>query len=309
MDPELERARHWYGELIAALAPADGPLTPAEMREAYDRACDAMPIPPDVEITPADADGIPGMWLAPAGVTGGPTILYLHPGGYAVGSVRGHRHVAAAYAKAAGARVLAIDYRLAPEHPYPAAVEDAVAAFRHLGAAGHPADQLAIVGESAGGGLALATLLALRDAGEPLPGCAVAVSPWTDLALTGESMRTRATIDPVNSAEMLGGLAMMYLAGADSKAPLASPLYGDPSGLPPLLIMVGSDEVLLDDATRFAARATGAGTPTELYVGADMVHIWTFFESFLPPARDAISRAGRFVEEHCIRQSSGAALI
>jgi acetyl esterase/lipase len=258
-----------------------------------------MPVPVDVEIEAADAAGVPGLWVTAPGARRERTILYLHPGGYAVGSVRGHRHVAAAYSRAAGARVLAIDYRLAPEHPHPAAVQDAVSAFHDVIDAGTPAGEIAIVGESAGGGLALATLVALRDAGGPQPACAVAVSPWTDLALSGDSMDTKAAEDVVNSREMLGGLAMMYLAGADARTPLASPLYAELAGLPPVLVMAGSAEVLLDDATRFVARARDAGVDATLEVGEGMPHIWTFFESFLPEAGAAIARAGEFVARHC----------
>lgn len=305
MSAELDRARQWYRDLVVALTPADAPPTPAGMRQAYDRACEEMPIPDGVAIEPADAGGVSGMWLTAPGASTERTILYLHPGGYAVGSVQGHRHVAAAYSRAAGARVLAIDYRLAPEHPHPGAVHDAVAAFDALVEAGAAPESIAIVGESAGGGLALATLIALRDGsagarGGRLPACAVAVSPWTDLALTGASMDSKADEDVVNSREMLGGLAMMYLMGATApEAPLASPLYADLAGLPPMLVMAGSAEVLLDDATRFVSRARAAGADATLEVAEGMPHIWTFFESFLPEASAAIQRAGEFVARHC----------
>jgi acetyl esterase/lipase len=234
-------------------------------------------------------------------------ILYLHPGGYAVGSVNGHRHVAAAYSRAAAARVLAIDYRLAPEHPHPAAVEDAVTAFSHLVDSGTPASEIAIVGESAGGGLALAALVALRDAGGPQAACGIAVSPWTDLTLSGDSMDANAAEDVVNSRAMLGGLAMMYLSGIDPRTPLASPLYADLTALPPVLVMAGSTEVLLDDATRFVGRAGEAGVDATLNIAQGMPHIWTFFESFLAQGRDAIEQAGQFVARHCSGARAGAA--
>ena len=307
MSSELERARQWYRDLVVALSGGNGPPTPAGMRVAYDRACEEMPVPVDVEIERCDAAGVPGLWVTARGPIAQRTILYLHPGGYAVGSAHGHRHVAAAYSRAASARVLAIDYRLAPEHPHPAAVEDAVAAFGHLVDAGTPANEIAIVGESAGGGLALATLVALRDAGGPQAACAVAVSPWTDLTLSGDSMEAKAAEDVVNSREMLGGLAMMYLAGADPTGPLASPLYADLTGLPPVLLMAGSAEVLLDDARRFVSRATDTGVDATLTIGEGMPHIWTFFESFLPPARDAIEQAGTFVARHWSGVRAGAA--
>ena len=296
---EIARARQWYANLVAALTPADGQITPEQMRVAYDRVCASIRVPSEAHFEQVDVDGVSGCWVTVPESSSNRTILYLHPGGYAVGSVYGHRHVAAALARASAARVLAIDYRLAPENPHPAAVEDAATAYRFILHHGATPSSVAICGDSAGGGLAIATLLSLRDAGTSLPACGVAVSPWTDLALSGESMATKAGEDPVNSREMLGGLAMMYLAGADPQTPLASPLYGDLAGLPPLLVLAGSAEVLLDDAKRLAVRAQAAGVDVTLKVADDMVHIWTFFESFLPEAQAALDQIGQFVTAHC----------
>jgi epsilon-lactone hydrolase len=292
---ELEQARQWYADLVAALTPPPGEQpTPQGMREAYEEVCAEIRVPDDVSFESTETGGVPGEWITANGAGPERTIVYLHPGGYSVGSVKGHRHIAGAYSRASGARVLAIDYRLAPEHPHPAAVEDVVAAFDSLVQAGTPAESIAILGESAGGGLALASLLALRDRGTG-PACGVAVSPWTDLTLSGDSMDSKAGEDPVNSREMLSGLAAGYLMGGDAKAPLASPLFADPTGLPPLLVMVGSAEVLLDDAVRFAEAAEKAGVDTELVVAQDMFHAWTDFEWFLPEANEAIERIAGFV--------------
>lgn len=277
-----------------------------EGRAAFERAVSVIPTAPDVRCEAVVARGVPGEWIVPPGAEESRVLLYLHGGGYVIGSVNTHRDMVSRIARAAQARALAIDYRLAPEHPFPAAVEDATAAYRWLLASGVSAERIVIAGDSAGGGLTLATLLALRDAGDLLPAAAVCISPWTDLAVTGESMDTKADVDPmIRKAEAIEG-AKLYLAGADPRTPLASPLYADLSGLPHLLIQVGTHETLLDDSVRLAERARAAGVDVTLEEWEEMIHVWHFFAFILPEAQQAIDRIGQFVREHVPASSRDA---
>jgi monoterpene epsilon-lactone hydrolase len=222
----------------------------------------------------------------------------LHGGGYTIGSVKTHRELISRVSRAADARVLAIDYRLAPEHPFPAAVEDATAAYRWLLEGGVDPTRIVIAGDSAGGGLTLAALVALRDAGNPLPAAGVCLSPWVDLEGVGESMTTRAEADPIVQREGLLEDAKAYLGDADPRTPLAAPLYADLTGLPSLLIQVGTAETLLDDSTRLAERARSAGVDVVLEPWEDMIHVWHFFASMLPEGQQAVDRVGEFIREH-----------
>jgi monoterpene epsilon-lactone hydrolase len=230
-------------------------------------------------------------------------VLYLHGGAYAIGSPSCYRHLTWRIAAAARACVLAIDYRLAPEHPFPAALEDAERAYRWLLSGGAEPRHVVVMGDSAGGGLVLALLMKLRDAGCALPAAAVALSPWTDLALTGASLALNARADPMINVKAVPGLARNYLAGADPRNPYASPLYGDPAGLPPTLIQVGSDEVLRDDATRMADKMRSAGCRVELEIWPRMPHVWHVFAPLLPEARKAIARMGSFVAQHSMTRA------
>jgi epsilon-lactone hydrolase len=224
-------------------------------------------------------------------------ILYLHGGSYLVGFPALYRDLTWRLATLARARVTCIDYRLAPEHPFPAALDDAVAAYLGLLAEGAAPRHMALMGDSAGGGLVFALLLRLRDEGKPLPAAAVAMSPWTDLALTGESLTANAAIDPMIPVERSQEAADLYLAGADPRHPYASPLYGDARGLPATLIMVGSDDTLLDDAVRMAERLRMAGCAVELDVWPRMWHVWHMLARVMPEARAAVERMGKFVDE------------
>lgn len=225
-------------------------------------------------------------------------ILYLHGGGYVIGSPSLYRNLTWRLARAAAARLLAVDYRLAPEHPFPAAVDDAMTAYEWILAGGADPRRLVVVGDSAGGGLAFALLLRCRDEARlPLPAAVVALSPWTDLALTGASLAGNAVADPFLDANGIPPIAEYYLAGADPRHPYASPLYGDPTGLPPALLQVGGDEVLRDDATRMADRLRAAGCEVTLEVWPRMPHVWHLFASVMPEARRAIARIGAFVRE------------
>ena len=240
---------------------------------------------------------MPAEWIVAPEADAGRVVLYLHGGGYIYGSIGSYRGWAARLSRLARARVLLLDYRLAPEHPFPAAVDDSLAAYRWLLAEGVAPARLSIGGESAGGGLTVATLLALRDAGEPLPACSVCISPWVDLALTGESMQTRAAVDPLVDRPGLEDMATKYLHGADPRTPLASPLFGELAGLPPLLVQVGDCEVLLDDAVQLAERAEAAGVEViyECYDG--MTHNFPLFGDILPDGARAAERIGGFIRE------------
>ncbi len=254
----------------------------------------SLPAPKDVDYRTDRVGGIEGEWVSkPVGPGDAPVLLYLHGGGYFACSPRTHRPITGSFARA-GLRVFVPDYRLAPEHPYPAAVEDALAAWHGLRTAGHEAARIVVAGDSAGGGLSLALLLALRDAGEDLPAAAALFSPWTDLAATGESIRTNARREAmfdVNSAE---DGAAFYLGGADPRTPGISPLYADLHGLPPLLIHVGDREVLRDDATRVAQKARAAGVRVEERVWPVVPHVWQM-ASFVPEARESLAIAAGFL--------------
>ena len=269
----------------------------ADMRKGLDAMGDASPRLADVSASVVDAGGVNAEWITPAGSDSQRVLLYLHGGGYLLGSVSSHRAMLERLAKAVGSRVLALNYRLAPEAPFPAPVEDACAAYRWLLKQGIAAKKIAIAGDSAGGGLTLATLLALRDAGDPMPGCAVPISPWTDMEGMGASMETRASVDPMVQKGPLLEMAGAYLQGADSKNPLASPLYGNFKGLPPLLIQVGDAETLLDDTTRIESKLKAAGVDVTVEIWPEMIHVWHLFAPMLDKGQEAIDRIGAFVRK------------
>jgi acetyl esterase/lipase len=235
-----------------------------------------------------------GEWLTPP-VRADATVLYLHGGGYYFCSPRSHRAITFGLAARAKATVFSLDYRLAPEHRFPAALDDSVAAYRRLLADGVEAQSIVIVGDSAGGGLALATLLALRDAGDPLPAAAVLFSPWTDLTSSGESMQKNEGRDPMYHATVFPRVASQYLGDGDPTNPYASPLFGSFAGLPPLLIQVGDTELLLDDSTRVASKARAAGVRVELEIWCDVPHIFQIWAPFMPEANRALARAVEFI--------------
>jgi monoterpene epsilon-lactone hydrolase len=278
---------------LAKLPPSDS-LTTAERRAQYERAEKAFPTPPEVKVERVSAPAAPAEWLRPPGAVAGRVVLYLHGGGYVIGSPRSHRHLAAGIASAAAASALLLDYRLAPEHPYPAAVDDATAAYRWLLDQAIAPEHVVIAGDSAGGGLTVATLLALRDARVPLPAGGVCISPWVDLTCSGGSYRTKAGVDPIVGQAAVAEMAKAYLGNVSPRTPLASPLFADLDGLPPLLIHVGSDEVLLDDAVQLAARAKAAGVETTIEVWERMIHVWHWFLPMLDEAHAAVEAIGRF---------------
>jgi epsilon-lactone hydrolase len=257
----------------------------------------AAPVPDDVIVERVDAGGVVADWVSAPGADVSKAVLYLHGGGYVIGSAVTHRELASRVSRTSGARVLVVDYRLAPEHPFPAAVDDAVAAYRWMLGQGIAPSAVAIAGDSAGGGLAVATLLALRDAGDPLPATAVCISPWVDLEMAGDSMTSRAELDPMVQKPGLTDMAAAYLGGADPKSPLASPLHADLSGLPPLLVMVGTSETLMDDAARLTEKARAAGVEVTYEPWEDMIHVWPMF-AIMPEAVQATDRIGEFLKQH-----------
>jgi len=285
-------------EMVVAMMRAARPeteLSILEMRAGLEAMVASVPLDPEVQREPTTAGGVPAEWQIAPNADRGRTILYLHGGGYCLGSMNTHRDLASRLSRAAAARVLLIDYRLAPEHPHPAAVDDATAAYRWLLAHGATPARTVVAGDSAGGGLTVATLLALRDSRTPLPAAGVCLSPWVDLAGTGASMTTKAAVDPMVQRDGLQLMAAAYLAGQDPRTPLASPLYANLSGLPPLLIQVGTAETLLDDATRLAERARTAGVTVTLEPWEDMIHVWQAFAMVLPEGQQAVERIGEFV--------------
>ncbi|MFP6598949.1 MAG: alpha/beta hydrolase [Deltaproteobacteria bacterium] len=243
------------------------------------------------------AGGVKAEWVSAAGADEFRVLLYLHGGGYCIGSIDTHRAMVASLSEASGMKALALDYRLAPEHPHPAAVDDAVAAYRWLLANSVAPERIAIAGDSAGGGLSAATLVALREAGDPLPAAAVLISPWTDLAATGGSITERADIDPMIDMAVLNRMAVAYAGQTSTKDPSVSPLYAGLAGLPPLLIQVGTAEVLYDDSVRLAELARAAGVEVSFEAWEDMIHVFQAFGALLPEAGEAIGKIGDFLRD------------
>jgi len=301
------RVLETYLRLQRLISPSRGVLDVKKERSELEALAAMFKPSVSIQCTAIIANGVPSEWIVPAHLSTERILLYLHGGSYNAGSINSHRSMAANLAAAAKARALIIDYRLAPEHPFPAALEDAVDAYQWLLDDEHSSSRIAIVGDSAGGGLALALLIHLRDEGMPLPGMAICISPWTDLSGSGESIRSKAKVDIVLDAQNLAKSAAIYLGNTDPCDPLASPIYADLSGLPPLLIHVGSDEILLSDSTVLAEKARAAGVDVTLEVWERMQHVWHFAASFVPESRQAIARIGEFVQRSMPAGSQGNA--
>ena len=282
---------------LAANPPEENPTLESQ-RARLDSLANFFPVPDGTEIEPATVGGVGGEWVRARRARDDAALLYLHGGGYVVGSSKSHRHLAAALSEASGLPVFVADYRLAPENPFPAAVDDAVAAYKGLLDAGLRPERLAIAGDSAGGGLTLAALVALRERGLPMPACAAGLSAWTDLSASNPSHQTRRSRDPMVGMEGLKAMAAQYLGGADAKTPLASPQFADLAGLPPLLLQVGGDEVLHDDTMVFKDRAEEAGVQVSAESWGGMVHVWHVFHPILSEGRAAIARIGQFLKVH-----------
>lgn len=249
-----------------------------------------------IDCSPVIANNVPAEWISPQGISTDRVILYIHGGSFNSGSINSHRPLAANIALACKARAFIIDYRLAPEFPYPSPLEDSLAAYEWLLASGIPADEIAVMGDSAGGTLTLTLLLQLRDKGKPLPAMAACLSPATDFTMSGESWKSNARKDFMLNLQNIRTSGKLYLRDADLRSPLVSPLYADLHGLPPILIQVGSDEVLLSDCTRFTEKAKAAGVPITLEVWDGMQHVWQYTASFLPEARRAVLNIGEFAK-------------
>lgn len=269
----------------------------ATVRAGMDQLAMMGKLPNDVKCKPVIAGSVPAEWITTPNTENQKVILYLHGGGYVAGSIASYRDLVARISRLSKTRILILEYRLAPEFPFPNALEDAVAAYKWLISIEKiDPSNIIIAGDSAGGGLTLATLIKLHNEGVSLPIAAVCLSPWTDLAGTGESLKTKVEVDPFISPEMFEISASNYLGTTDAKNPLASPLYADLHGLPPLLIQVGTSEVLLDDSVRFAERAKAAGIDVRLEVWKDMIHIFAIFAVFTPESRNGIEQIGEFIQ-------------
>jgi len=271
----------------------------AERRVRLDEVGSTWPVADDVRVEPVDLVGIPGEWSTTPGSDASKVLVFFHGGGFCSGSILSHRRLVTEAGRKAGRRTLAVGYRLAPEHPFPAAFADALTAWRFLREQGIAAKDIAIGGDSAGGGLAVVLMNHLRDARSELPACAWLVSPWTDLAMTGSMLAAKEAVDPLIHEGYLRELAEAYVPKSmDRTDPRVSPLYSNLAGLPPMLIQVGSDETLLADATRLAAAAGAAAVAVTLEIWPHMIHAWPVWNARLAPGREALARAGAFIRQH-----------
>ncbi len=275
------------------------PVGWAERRGRLDEVGSVWPIADDIKCTAVDLGGVPGEWSIAPGSDASRVLLFFHGGGYCSGSILSHRRMVTEAGRAAGARTLAVGYRLAPEHPFPAALDDAMTAWRFLQTAGVAATHVAVGGDSAGGGLTIALINQLREAGVEQPACAWLVSPWTDLTMSGATLGTKDAVDPLIHKSYLKELADAYVSTQlDRKDPRVSPLYSDLRGFPPALVQVGSDETLLSDATRFAEAAGAAEVAVTLEIWPRMIHAWPLWNAHLEAGRRAIGKAGAFIRGH-----------
>jgi acetyl esterase/lipase len=287
-DPEILAIRE-------AIAKRPRPAEIAEMRANTDARGIAFGLPADVKVEKISANGVPAEWTSTPGAAADTALLYLHGGGYVIGSLDSHRHMVAELGRAAGMRTFAIDYRLAPEHRFPAAVDDTVAAYRWLLAQGVKPNRIVVGGDSAGGGLVIGAMLAFRDAGLPMPAAGWCISPWVDMEALGASFADRAATDPTVQKPTILYMADQYMGAADRRSPYAAPIYGQAAGLPPLMIQVGACETLLDDSLALARWAGMADVPVDLQVWPEMIHIWHIFHPVLGAGRRAIAQGGAFV--------------
>jgi monoterpene epsilon-lactone hydrolase len=273
-------------------------MTIDEMRRGMESRTKLANLPRKTKIEKVSFNGISAEWICAKEAHEGRVILYLHGGGYNIGSPNTHRELAAHISMASGAKVLLPDYRLAPEHPFPSALEDATSAYRWLLDTGLTGGDISIAGDSSGGGLSIATSISLRDAGEPSPASIVCISPWTDLEMSGNSIKTHAEIDPMLNLQSLKIMASNYIGDGDPRSPLISPIHADLKGISPLLIHVGSDEMLLDDSTRIAEKAKSAEVDVTIKIYDQMWHAWHLNVRLMPEAKNAIKELGSFIRKH-----------
>jgi monoterpene epsilon-lactone hydrolase len=286
-------------DIRAMLGAKPRPVGWAARRARIEEVGAVWPAAPDISFEEVSIDGMAAEWSRAPTSEPSRALLFFHGGGYCSGSILSHRRMASEAGRAAGASALAVDFRLAPEHPFPAAYDDALTAWRFLREQGFAADRIAVGGDSAGGGLTLALLMRLRDLKEALPACAWLASPWTDVTFSGETLTTKDAVDPLLHRAYLEELAQAYVpAGIDRRDPRVSPLFGDLSGLPPLLIQVGSNETLLSDSTRLAAVAGAVDVSVTLEVWPRMIHAWPLWNARLEEGRRALAQAGAFMDAH-----------
>ncbi|MGW5515106.1 alpha/beta hydrolase [Nocardia africana] len=295
--PELGRARGLLTHLVS-----EPDATMDDYRRLYDEVLANFELPADAEVETVDADGVPAIWVSAPGAAPDQVVIVVHGGGFCMGNAHGYREFAYRVSKSSGARALVVDYRLAPENPFPAPLDDVVTAYRWVRGQ-EPVRSVAFVGDSAGGGLVIGALVQLRDEGDRAPDAAVACSPLVDLAGEGASLTERAHLDPLPASALVEAMGGAYLGGKEPKStPLASPLYADLTGLPPLRVLVGTDEGLHDDAVRLVEKVRAAGGEVDLEIGEQMVHIWPVF-GFLPEAQDSTERIGEFLHKYLSAQT------
>jgi acetyl esterase/lipase len=283
----------------ALLTRKQRPVGWSERRRRLDEVGSVWPVSDDIALEPVDMEGVSGEWSIAPGSDTARVLIFLHGGGYCSGSIRSHRRMVTEAGRSGAVRTLAVGYRLAPEHPFPAALDDALTAWRFVRARGYSAQSIAVGGDSAGGGLTVALLNKLKHAGQELPGCAWLVSPWTDLTLSGATLTSKDAVDPLIHKGYLEELADAYVpSGIDREDPRLSVLYADLEGLPPTLIQVGSSETLLDDAVRFAAQAGMRNVFVSLEIWPEMIHAWQLWNAHLNEGRRALENAGAFLRRH-----------
>jgi len=293
-----EESKDIRAMVINEIAPQFNGTSLDVQRQALERMGEQIVLPETVRIESVTAGGVPAEWVFTSETASDEVVLYLHGGGLVMGSCRTHRGIASDFAASSGARVLLLDYRLAPENPPPAAIDDSVAAYRWLLSIGMNPENIVIAGDSAGGCLSIATLVELRDADDELPAAAILLSPMVDYAITGESVITRAESDPWITKRTLLDTSNWYCGDKDPKSPMISPLYADLRGMPPVYIIVGSDEIILSDSTRLADRLGNVGCSVTLEIWSGMWHVFQFFSANLPEGRQSIEKIGAFIRTH-----------